>query len=107
MVSKRSRRGTRLCREGEGEGRGTAAATVTFTVCRTDSVTMASSSHQEGAGDVAYYLYESEREVDGKTEGAVGGCELEFKSYTGVMLRWCSLTTVGVEDAIGRSGGAQ
>jgi hypothetical protein len=53
MVSKRSRRGTSLSREGEGRA---IAVTAIFTDCRMDSVMMASSSCHEGARDVVYYL---------------------------------------------------
>jgi hypothetical protein len=47
----------------DGERKVTAAS-VTFTICRIDSAMMASSSHQEGSGDVFYYRQEGEREVD-------------------------------------------
>jgi hypothetical protein len=53
MVSKRSRRGTSLCREGEGRA---TAVMATFTDRRMDLVMMASSSRHEGARDVVYYL---------------------------------------------------
>jgi hypothetical protein len=47
----------------DGERKVTSAM-ATFTICRIDSAMMASSSHQEGPGDVLYYHQEGERGVD-------------------------------------------
>jgi hypothetical protein len=58
---------------------------VTFTVCRMNSVMMASSSHHEGSGDVVYYLYVGEREGYRQSEGAVGGSGLGRALYLTVV----------------------
>jgi hypothetical protein len=38
---------------------------------------------------------------------AAGGSRLVVRFYTEVVLRWCSLSTVGVEEKIGRVGGGR